>query len=110
MGSASKGSKKKKVKTAVILQIHHKLQAAAYARGGQNWQALFKILDKDHGGTLSAAEWLSACRKQLKIPPGEMSDETIGDFFNRLDEDDSGTIAVQEVVHFLQEGPSFFLD
>ena len=53
------------------------LGVAVGAAGGQDWNKLFKMLDRDHGGTLSYAELLRAVRHALHIPPTDVPDFTI---------------------------------
>ena len=88
-----------------LKRLHARMQAASYTMGGQDWQKLFKSLDREHRGSLSFDELLKAVRMKMQISHSDMPELIVREFFRILDEDASGEIEVAELVAFLKHGP-----
>jgi Ca2+-binding EF-hand superfamily protein len=99
----------KRLSLDVLTLVHRKMQAAAYTHGGQDWKKLFTKMDTDHGGLLSLPEWESAVRKYFRIPLSDVSSDVLAKLFSTFDQDDSGNIAVEELIRFLETGPQYLL-
>ena len=80
--------------------VRRKITAAAYTLGGQDVQALFNKIDKDHSGGLDEEEFISMVRRALKLPPTTITDGQVAAVFRAIDVDNSGTIEVEELVAF----------
>jgi len=89
----------------VLRKLHVRFQAASYTAGGQDWPRLFGIVDRDHNGVLSQEELVRIVRKELKIPPTDIPDSTVGKFCRIFDSSGDGQLDVQELVTFLEHGP-----
>ena len=50
-----------------IDKIRHKLNAAAYVKGGKDFGSLFERLDKDKNGRLDQHEFHDFCRHMWKV-------------------------------------------
>ena len=89
----------------VLRKLHARFQAASYTAGGQDWARLFGIVDRDHNGVLSQEELVRIVRKELKIPPTDIPDSTVGKFCRIFDSSGDGQLDIQELVTFLEHGP-----
>lgn len=87
----------------MLTPLRFKLRAASYRAGGQDWPKLFYNYDVNRDGTLSLGELHAAVRKDLKLPPREVSNTQIEQFFKLLDEDGSGDLDLDEVVAFIRD-------
>ena len=76
-------------------------EAAAYVAGGQDWERLFRFYDKDASGELNRAELTHAIRADLQLPPKELSREEIELVFGILDKDGGVSVALDELLHFI---------
>lgn len=86
--------------------VHSRLQAASYTAQGQDWQALFDFYDRNKDGLLQYDELKNAIRKDLRIPPAQVSDYQVRILFNALDSDGGGNVELAEFVDFLVDGPA----
>lgn len=75
---------------------------------GSSVEKLFSKFDKDHDGLLSAEEFRKLLRLNLRVPPSVLSDKDIESFVLALDDDDSGTLAIDEIVDFAKRGAATF--
>ena len=69
-------------------KLQNRLQAATY---GTPPAELFASFDKSGDG-LDAAELKGLIRKELKIPPSDLTDKDIATLVKWLDDDDSGSV------------------
>ena len=89
----------------IVLAIHQKLQAASYTAGGRDFAKLFRQLDRDNSGAISADELRRCIRRELRVPVPLISDKEIAALFAMLDADESGEVELAELTDFLQNGP-----
>ena len=81
--------------------IRKRMHAAAYTFGGADWEKFFRQYDKTGDGALDLAEFQSAVRRVLKLPPDQLSDAEIKLVFRRIDNDGSGEIHLPEMLEFI---------
>ena len=67
---------------------------------------LFRQYDKTGDGVLDLAEFVSAVRRVLKLPPSRLSDDDIEALFAMLDADRGGAIDLGEFLAFLGTAPT----
>ena len=65
---------------------------------------LFREQDKDHSGQIGWGEFVSMCRKVLKLTGDDASEASLRHVFRQLDKDQSGEISVEELIAFVREG------
>ena len=70
--------------------VQTRMKAAAYTQGGKDWEKLFREQDKDHSGQVDWPEFLSMCRRVLKLTGAKADDKSLGRVFGMLDGDRSG--------------------
>ena len=85
---------------AQLDDIKGKLRDAAYTSRGVDLRRLFAFLDKDHGGHVDFEGFTRAIRRQ-KVPKERLGDETLWWLFQTIDDDNSGTIDVDEFIAFM---------
>ena len=99
-------AKLSKIPPDVRSKMHSKMRAAAYGISGgssrEDWEKLFRKIDKDGSGDVSKFEFRKAVRLQLKIRPDDVSDAEVDKFFQAFDDDGSGDVAWEEIVTFLE--------
>eukprot|EP00929_Paragymnodinium_shiwhaense_P056902 TRINITY_DN28488_c0_g1_i1.p1 TRINITY_DN28488_c0_g1~~TRINITY_DN28488_c0_g1_i1.p1 ORF type:complete len:879 (+),score=300.11 TRINITY_DN28488_c0_g1_i1:67-2703(+) len=90
-----------------IVKVMIRLQSAAREDGGNGQldEDFFKRLDRNNTGGMSVTDWIGACRKFLKIPTTELTDEDLTKVFKRIDLDRSGTLEVSELVDLAKAFP-----
>ena len=110
-GNTGSGKKKKKggskrrrpkLNSGTVAQVKRKLRAAAYTVGGVNYRKLFKHYDRDNSGGLECDEFISAIRRDAKIPKREVSDRELAAVFSAVDDDGGGTVDIEEFVTWLE--------
>eukprot|EP00929_Paragymnodinium_shiwhaense_P106675 TRINITY_DN72272_c0_g1_i1.p1 TRINITY_DN72272_c0_g1~~TRINITY_DN72272_c0_g1_i1.p1 ORF type:complete len:1550 (+),score=403.30 TRINITY_DN72272_c0_g1_i1:123-4772(+) len=109
--TAQAAARKKHIKPLpddVLQKVRKRMQGAAvtatsYVEGEDilRIMSLIRKVDKDGSGCLTEDEMRAAIRKILKISPQEMPDDMIASLCVTLDKDDSGTLDVIELLHFL---------
>ena len=80
----------------VAVSLQGALQAAL------TYERLFNRFDKSGDGLLNTAELLGLFRKYLGITPAEASNSDIALLVKALDDDGSGTLAIAELVSFVE--------
>ena len=88
--------------SATVRRVKQKLRAAAYTAGGVNYRKLFKHYDRDNSGGLECDEFISAIRRDAKIPKREVSDRELAAVFSAVDDDGGGTVDIEEFVTWLE--------
>ena len=83
-------------------RLRQLIRASAYSYGGIDVVKLFQHYDRDNSGELDMDEFLSALRRDAKVPRGSVPDEQLRDVFYRVDADNSGTVDTQEFAEWLQ--------
>ena len=83
-------------------RLRQLIRASAYSYGGIDVVKLFQHYDRDNSGELDMDEFLSALRRDAKVPRGSVPDEQLREVFYRVDTDNSGTVDTQEFVEWLQ--------
>eukprot|EP00933_Yihiella_yeosuensis_P061091 TRINITY_DN6391_c0_g1_i1.p1 TRINITY_DN6391_c0_g1~~TRINITY_DN6391_c0_g1_i1.p1 ORF type:complete len:785 (-),score=139.13 TRINITY_DN6391_c0_g1_i1:163-2517(-) len=88
-------------------KIRSKIKAAAYTgTSGKQLEVLFSRFDKDGTGEIDDDGLRRALRRVLRIPPSAISDQEIVSFCALLDNDNSGTVSVDEIVKFVGAEPA----
>jgi hypothetical protein len=91
-----------------LKKLHARLSAASYTSGKQDWEKLFRVLDREHTGSLRPHDMQHAVRHELKVAPSEVSDEMIDAFFQLLDQNRDGRVELSELLAFMAEGADAF--
>ena len=60
------------------------------------------FFDRDNSGTLDKREFVSALRRDAKIPKRDMSDEDLENIFDTVDVDGGGEIDIEEFVAWVE--------
>merc|ERR1712050_288785 len=90
----------------MVETLRSKIKAAAYTgHVGRQLDVVFSRFDKDGSGQLDDEEVRKTLRRTLRIPASILSDEAIYSFCAMLDNDDSGTVSVSEIVSFVGPEP-----
>lgn len=98
----AEGNKKLAAHTGVLADLRAKIKAAAYTGGhGRDLNVLFGRFDRDGTGALDEDEVRRAFRRACKIKPSAVSDAEIASLCGLLDEDNSGTVSISEIIDFL---------
>eukprot|EP00929_Paragymnodinium_shiwhaense_P065077 TRINITY_DN32666_c0_g3_i1.p1 TRINITY_DN32666_c0_g3~~TRINITY_DN32666_c0_g3_i1.p1 ORF type:complete len:3829 (+),score=804.70 TRINITY_DN32666_c0_g3_i1:173-11659(+) len=97
---------RKKLDDAVVVRLVRNLRAAVKRAGGL--QKVVMKIDKDGSGTLSPNEFRGLLRKELRIPPAQLSDQDIDALVAALDDDGHGELSVEEIDDFIQRGFATF--
>jgi Ca2+-binding EF-hand superfamily protein len=96
---------KKPMSKDTVDKLQNRLQAATY---GTPPAELFASFDKSGDGSLDAAELKGLIRKELKIPPSDLTDSDIATLVKWLDDDDSGSVSIDELADFVARGAATF--
>lgn len=91
---------------AKLPRICKRLQAAAYTKGGINWEKTFQRHDKSNDGSLQLHEFRTAVRKELKLTPADLVDSDLSMLFRLIDTNRSGAIDVDELLAFVDKHAS----
>lgn len=82
-------------------KLRAKLKSAAYTGAeGVSFDVIFGRFDRDGSGELDVEEVRLAVRRSLKIPKEVITDEDIVSLCRMLDADNSGAVAIHELVEF----------
>eukprot|EP00618_Florenciella_parvula_P024941 CAMPEP_0119492324 /NCGR_PEP_ID=MMETSP1344-20130328/16904_1 /TAXON_ID=236787 /ORGANISM="Florenciella parvula, Strain CCMP2471" /LENGTH=396 /DNA_ID=CAMNT_0007527645 /DNA_START=111 /DNA_END=1297 /DNA_ORIENTATION=+ len=101
-GTVTKSREQEKMEQYHLPVVRRKLLAAAYREGGLDINRLFRQYDKNHDGTLSLDEFLSAIRRDMHVSPAEVSEKDLRYLFSTLDSDGGGAIEIGELVDSFQ--------
>jgi Ca2+-binding EF-hand superfamily protein len=108
-GPGSPVEKKKKKKRTIDKNTASRLQLKLKAAiRGQSPADLFRKYDATGDDLLDETELLRLIRVDLKIMPGELTDEDVGMLVTNLDDDGSGTLSIPELVDFVERGVATF--
>merc|ERR1719272_2358806 len=89
-------------KDGVLGTLRQKIKSAAYTGpGARDLVEVFTRFDRDKSGELDEEEIRIALRRSCKIPPSVISDVEIMALCEMLDEDESGSVSIAEMVDFL---------
>jgi len=84
-----------------VERLRAKLKSAAYTGAeGVSFDVIFGRFDRDGSGELDVEEVRLAVRRSLRIPKEVITDEDIVSLCRMLDADNSGAVAIQELVEF----------
>lgn len=78
--------------------------SALKARRGKSWQEVFAKCDKDQSGYLDYKEFSGAIRTTLEIPENVVRNYELVVLFDKLDNDRSGGVSIEELLNYLQQG------
>jgi len=81
-----------------IIRVKMRLKHAATIVGGSSWQNFFKDCDPDRSGLLDWDEFVTMCRTKLHLAD---RDNHLRILFERLDEDASGELSIEELIAFI---------
>lgn len=99
LGSSSRRLQKR---SAMFAGLRAKIKAASYTgHSGRQLDVLFARFDKNGSGDLDVDELRRALRRTLKIPPSSVPDAEIAHLYSVLDDDNSGSVSIAEIVKFL---------
>jgi len=65
------------------------------------WQALFDRFDDDGSGSLDAQEFIEACREEMDLSEGTVSNDELKLLFKQVDADGGGDISSKEFAEWL---------
>eukprot|EP00931_Biecheleriopsis_adriatica_P060203 TRINITY_DN36133_c0_g1_i1.p1 TRINITY_DN36133_c0_g1~~TRINITY_DN36133_c0_g1_i1.p1 ORF type:complete len:790 (-),score=159.63 TRINITY_DN36133_c0_g1_i1:46-2415(-) len=83
-------------------KLRSKIKAAAYTgTQGRQIDVLFSRFDKEGTGELGDEELRRALRRTLRIPPTAITDQEIINLCGLLDNDNSGSVSIQELMDFV---------
>lgn len=85
-------------------KIRFKFLGASYVQGGVDYALMFSRADKDGSGEIDLGELKGIVRRVLKLPPHDITDQDINQFFKALDADSSGMLEIAEITDFLETG------
>jgi Ca2+-binding EF-hand superfamily protein len=89
-----------------IDMLKRKLRAAQrLLPNDEGWPGLFRVYDADGSGELDHDEFRRAVRRDMRIPEHELSDNDFLRLFELIDNDNSGTISIEELSEFMRWEP-----
>ena len=94
--------RRRKADMATIAKVKRKMRAAAYTVGGVDYAKLFRHYDRDNSGDLEVDEFMSAIRRDAKIPKKDVSDKELAAVFAAVDDDGGGSVDIDEFVAWLE--------
>ena len=100
--SLKKGGRRRRARLATIAKVKRKMRAAAYTVGGVDYAKLFRHYDRDNSGSLELDEFMSAIRRDAKIPKKDVSDRDLEAVFAAVDDDGGGSVDIDEFVAWLE--------
>ena len=81
--------------------LRHRFQAASYALGGMDFEALFRQYDRNNNAIMSFEEFERAARRSLKLPKADITEPELRELFDHIDYDRDGGITLDEFKEFL---------
>lgn len=90
-------------KAQVLSRTRSRINAAK-SRKQRSWQDVFGKCDKDQSGYLDFWELTDAVRNTLHVPENAICDYELRTLFNEMDDDHSGGVNLEELLHYLQQG------
>lgn len=106
-GAVTFGSGPETISEEVSDKIQKRMQRALKEHNGEP-SDFFNQFDESGDGVLDAGEVRQMFRTQLKITPADVTDNDINIFVRALDDDGSGTLAIEELLDFLELGSATF--
>jgi Ca2+-binding EF-hand superfamily protein len=93
-------------KESLLGRVRQRLNAAKQ-KSGLSWERIYKYCDSDGNGILDIDELRYAVRSAniLRVSEHTVNEHELLTFFNELDADNSGGVALAEVLEYLQRGP-----
>mmetsp|Transcript_10592 Transcript_10592/g.26943 ORF Transcript_10592/g.26943 Transcript_10592/m.26943 type:complete len:249 (-) Transcript_10592:22-768(-) len=80
------------------------MKGACYTAGREDLRGLFSRADRDHNGVITLPEFITSCRKDMRLSKQVACDGSLREMFEALDEDGSGAITLGELHSFLNRG------
>jgi len=102
---APKTPSRAKIPDEVAKKLQREFKIAM--RGGSAEQLLRKY-DKDKSGSFSGDEMVKLVRFAMRIPAAVVTDVDIVALVKALDDDDTGTLSIEELVDFIERGSECF--
>eukprot|EP00931_Biecheleriopsis_adriatica_P102328 TRINITY_DN77314_c0_g1_i1.p1 TRINITY_DN77314_c0_g1~~TRINITY_DN77314_c0_g1_i1.p1 ORF type:complete len:448 (-),score=115.22 TRINITY_DN77314_c0_g1_i1:77-1420(-) len=94
------GVSKLDVDEADIRRIKLRMKHAASAASSEGWRQFFRSCDTDNSGNMDWEEFYDMCKTRLNLPERENHIKII---FEKLDLDDSGELAIDELIEFIEQ-------
>jgi len=89
-----------KADDSIMQRLRMRMRNTAQTIAGRDWEAFFLEQDDNDSGSLSWAEFHQMCRQKLHMAD---HDNNLRTLFNRLDEDLSGEISIEELIDFVAD-------
>lgn len=93
----------KKVMAQTLPATKEKIKQKAFFIGGSDWKMLFRKYDDKFDGVLNMEDLRIAIRRDLQISTNEVSQKDLLLLFDVLDEGNSGSISIEELIQELDE-------
>jgi len=86
---------------AKLPHVCKRMQTAAYAKGGLNWDKTFQRVDKSGAGALQLDDFRTVIRRELRMTHAEVSDPDINMLFKQMDLNRNGEVDSKEIAAFI---------
>mmetsp|Transcript_35804 Transcript_35804/g.64978 ORF Transcript_35804/g.64978 Transcript_35804/m.64978 type:complete len:443 (+) Transcript_35804:50-1378(+) len=94
------GVSKLEVDQNAIRRVKLRIKHAANNASTEGWRQFFKSCDPDQSGNMDWDEFFDMCRNRLKLDDRENHLKIL---FEKLDEDDSGELSIDELIEFIEK-------
>lgn len=93
------GVTKLNMDAATIRKVKLRIKHAASSASTSGWRQFFRECDEDNSGNMDWLEFIHMCRNKLFLTDRENHLKIL---FEKLDEDDSGELSIDELIEFLE--------
>jgi len=83
-----------------IRRVKLRIKHAASNASAEGWRQFFRGCDTDNSGNMDWDEFLAMCREKLELTE---RDNHLKIMFERLDDDDSGELSIDELIEFIEK-------
>jgi len=94
------GVSKLEVDQNAIRRVKLRIKHAASNASNEGWRQFFQSCDPDQSGNMDWDEFFDMCRNRLKL---DDSENHLKILFEKLDEDDSGELSIDELIEFIEK-------